>query len=300
MSDPASPFVFDRPRLARRRARARETYKSVDFLKSRVAEDIIDRIAATGRHFPVAAELGAGVSDLRTALTHCTDHVILTDPSPEIATGLSMPAVCLDEEWLAFRPASLDLIVSGLALHWVNDLPGCLVQARRCLKPDGFFVGGMIGGNSLTELRQVLLQAESELTGGAEMRVSPFADALDLSQLLQRAGFALPVSDRDHLTLRYESLFALLRDLQASGETHSPARTGRRPLSRRILVRAAELYQEQFSDPDGRIRASVEIIWMTGWAPHPDQPKPLRPGSAKASLAEAVGAKEISAGEKAG
>lgn len=300
MSDPSNPLVFNRPRLSARRDRARLSYSSVDFLKKRVAEDILDRISLTKRHFPMALELGAGHSDMRDLLGDYTDNVVLSDGSPNIAASLSSPAISADEEWLPFKEASFDLIVSGLSLQWVNDLPGTLIQIKRALKPDGYFVAALPGGASLSELRQVLLQAETEITGGAEMRVSPFADALDLSQLLQRAGLTLPVSDRDRLTLRYDNMFALLKDLQAAGETHSPFLSGRRPLSMRILMRAAELYQQMFSDDDGRIRATVDILWMTGWAPHPDQPKPARRGSGKVSLAEAVGSKEKSAGEKAG
>lgn len=300
MSDPSNPLVFNRSRLSTRRERARSSYSNVDFLKKRVTEDILDRITLTKRHFPMALELGAGHCDMRDQLYNHTDCLVLSDASKGIAATLLPPAICADEEWLPFREASFDLIVSGLSLQWVNDLPGTLIQIRRTLKPDGYFVAAIPGGASLTELRQVLLQAETELTGGAEMRVSPFADALDLSQLLQRAGLTLPVSDRDRLTLRYENMFALLQDLKAAGETHSPYLTGRRPLSMRVLMRAAELYQQMFSDDDGRIRATIDILWMTGWAPHPDQPKPARRGSGKVSLAEAVGSKEKSAGEKAG
>ncbi len=265
-----------------------------------MAEDIADRVSLTKRHFPLALELGSGFHTAEGALSPYIDDLVISDASPGIARSLNGLALCMDDEWLAVRDESFDLIVSGLSLHWVNDLPGTLIQINRALKSDGYFVGAMPGGGTLKELRQVLLQAETEVLGGADMRVSPFADALDLSQLLQRAGFALPVSDRDQLTLRYDNLFALLDDLKASGETHSPFLGGRRPISRLVLMRAAELYQEQFSDPDGRIRASLDILWMTGWAPHPDQPRPARRGSAKVSLAEAVGAKEQSAGEKAG
>lgn len=300
MSDPANPLVFNRNQLAHRRARATSSYKSVDFLKRRVAEDIADRISLTRRQFPMALELGAGLCDMREMLAPYVDTLVTSDASPALAAEQSAPNLCLDEEWLPFKAESFDLIASGLSLHWVNDLPGTLIQIRRALRPDGYFVAAMPGGASLNELRQVLLQAETELTGGAEMRVSPFADALDISQLLQRAGFTLPVSDRDRLTLRYDNMFGLLNDLKASGETHAPFQAGRRPLSTRILVRAAELYQQMFADPDGRIRATLDIVWMTGWAPHPDQPKPRPRGSATVSLADAVGAKEHNAGEKAG
>ena len=295
----ASPFVFDRSRQAKRRSRAFGTYQSVGFLKQRVAEDILDRITLTKRRFTTALEIGAGFLDMKAELEPHVDTYICMDIAEKPGRAMTSPALVADEELLPFREESLDLVIAGSSLHWVNDLPGTLIQIRRAMKPDGYFVAAMPGGRTLTELRQVLLQAETELTGGAEMRVSPFADALDLSQLLQRAGFALPVSDRDQLTLRYDNVFALFDDLKAAGETHSPSQKGRRPLSRRILMRAAQLYAEQFADADGRIRASLEILWMTGWAPHPDQPKAKPRGSATVSMAEAVGAKEIKTGDKA-
>lgn len=296
--DPA--LVFDRNRLRQRRNRAATSYQSANFLKTRVMEDIEDRIASTARRFPFALSLGAFSSATGTNLVAFTDTLIQSDLSDAIADNNRADCIVVDEEWLPFREASFDLVISALSLHWVNDLPGSLIQIQRTLKPDGFFVGVMPGGASFRELRQVLLQAETELTGGAEMRVSPFADALDMSGLLQRAGFTLPVSDRDRLTIRYDTIFDIFHDLQALGETHAPARKGRRPLSRRVLVRAGELYYEQFADPDGRLRVTLDLIWMTGWAPHPSQPKAKRPGSARVSLAEALGTKEHSAGEKTG
>ena len=296
--DPA--LVFDRRQLRRRRDRARTSYQSADFLKQRVLEDIEDRLASTARHFPLALSLGAFSPFTRKILGPFTDTLINTDICTRQMEDHASPFAVIDEEWLPFREASFDVIISALSLHWVNDLPGALIQIQRNLKPDGFFVGVMPGGGSFRELRQVLLQAESELTGGAEMRVSPFADALDMSGLLQRAGFALPVSDRDHLTIRYDTIFDIFRDLQATGETHAPAKPGRRPLSRRILIRAGELYAEQFADADGRLRVTLDLVWMTGWAPHASQPKPKRPGSARVSMAEALGVTERSAGEKTG
>ncbi|MAK62989.1 MAG: SAM-dependent methyltransferase [Ponticaulis sp.] len=297
---PNSHEVFDRSKVRRRRDRAASSYQQSDFIKSRILEDIEDRILATARQFPLALALGGYSPGTKNRLGRYCDTLIETDFSFARLPANGQMALTADEEWLPFADNQFDLIVSPLALHWVNDLPGTLIQINRCLKPDGFFIGVMPGGTSLKELRQSLLQAESELTDGAEMRVSPFADALDISGLLQRAGFALPVSDRDRLTIRYDSMFDLLRDLQAAGETHAPALTGRKPLSRRILMRAAEIYASEFADPDGRIRATVELVWMTGWAPHASQPRPKRPGSARASLAEAVGSIEHSAGEKTG
>jgi SAM-dependent methyltransferase len=194
----------------------------------------------------------------------------------------------MDEELSAFAPESLDLIVSTLALHWTNDLVGSLIQIRRSLKPDGLFIGSVLGGATLTELRQCLLEAEAEISGGAGLRISPFADAFDAAALLQRAGLA----DVDSVAVRYAHPLALLRDLRAMGETNVLRDRPRRPLTRRVLLRAMELYGQRFSGPDGKVVATFEIITVTGWAPHESQQKPLKPGSAKMRLADALGTVE--------
>jgi SAM-dependent methyltransferase len=214
--------------------------------------------------------------------------------------GRDGPRVAADEERLPFGDATIDLAVSTLALHWTNDLVGALIQIRRALRPDGLFVGALFGGATLTELRQALLTAEAELSDGAAMRVSPFADAIDAAGLLQRAGFALPVADVDRVKVRYAHPIALLKDLRAMGETSVLIDRSRKPLSRRVLLRAMELYQERFAEPDGRVPATFEIVTVTGWAPHDSQQKPLRPGSAKMRLADALGTVERPAGDKAG
>jgi SAM-dependent methyltransferase len=179
-----------------------------------------------------------------------------------------------------------------LSLHWTNDLVGALVQIRRALKPDGLFIGALFGGQTLTELRQSLLAAEAELSDGAGLRVSPFADGFDAAGLLQRAGFALPVSDIDRLTVRYDHPLKLMADLRAMGETNALTDRARKPLSRRVLARASEIYQDRFGLADGRIPATFEIVTATGWAPHASQQQPLRPGSAKMRLADALGVVE--------
>lgn len=248
------------------------------------------------RRFPLAVDLGArtgafaealGASDAREKV----DLLIETDLSaPMLARGGT--CVIADEERLPFKPDSLDLVVSGLSLHWTNDLIGALVQARLALKPDGLFIGAFFGGATLTELRQSLLSAEAELLGGASMRVSPFADPSDAGSLLQRAGFALPVADVDRVTVRYAHPVELLRDLRAMGETNVLLERSRTPLTRRVLGRALELYAEQFTEADGRVRATFEIITVTGWSPHESQQKPLPRGSAKMRLADALGTTE--------
>jgi SAM-dependent methyltransferase len=204
-----------------------------------------------------------------------------------------------DEETLPFRDGSLDLVVSALALQFVNDLPGALIQIRRALKPDGLFLAALIGGDSLAELRAAFAQAESEVEGGISPRVAPFADLRDLGALLQRAGLALPVTDIDRVTVRYASPLALMHDLRRMGATNVLTERRRKPLRRATLRRLFEIYAERFADPDGRIRATFEIVWLSGWAPHESQQQPLKPGSARARLADALRTTEIPAGEKA-
>jgi SAM-dependent methyltransferase len=208
--------------------------------------------------------------------------------------------VAADEEALPFADGSFDLVVSALSLHWVNDLPGALVQIRRVLKPDGLFIGIVLGGKTLTELRQSLLAAEEETRGGAANRVSPTMDVIDAASLLQRTGFTMPVADNDARTVRYSNPLRLLDDLRGMGETAAFANRAAPPLGRRILMRAMEIYAERFSDKDGRVRATFEFVAMSGWAPGPNQPQAKRPGSATVRLADALGVKELPAGEKTG
>jgi SAM-dependent methyltransferase len=206
--------------------------------------------------------------------------------------------VAADEEMLPFAEGTLDLVVSALALQSVNDLPGVLVQICHALKPDGLFLAALLGGETLTELRQSFAAAEAEIDGGVSPRVAPFADLRDLGALLQRAGFALPVVDADRLTVRYATAFDLMRDLRGMGATNALLERRRTPLRRETLLRMARLYAERFSDPDGRLRASFDIVWLSGWAPHESQQQPLRPGSAKARLADALKTIELPAGDK--
>lgn len=263
------------------------------------------RLEAIMRSFPLAVDLGARDGAFGRALEASPARekvgwLIEADLSLAMLSGRGGARVQLDEERLPFAPESLDLVVSALALHWTNDLPGALIQIRRALKPDGLFIGAILGGATLTELRQALTEAEAEVRGGAGPRVSPFADVLDGAALLQRAGFALPVADIDRVQVGYGHPLELIRDLRAMGESNVLADGARQPLTRGILARASEIYVERFARPDGRVIATFEIITLTGWAPHPDQQQPLRPGSAKMRLADALGVKEQGAGEKAG
>lgn len=291
---PSGPVIFDRALIRRHRRRAADL-GAATFLLDRVAEDFAERLAAVLRRFELALDLGSPTEAVRTALARLDSIGAVVAAS---AVGRRGPSVVVDEEALPFREGSLDLVVSALALQFVNDLPGALVQIRRALKPDGLFLAALLGGETLTELRQAFAAAESEVEGGISPRVAPFADLRDLGTLLQRAGFALPVTDVDRLVVRYDSVFALMQDLRRMGATNALIARRRTPLRRATLMRMAEIYAGRFADADGRIRATFEIVWLSGWAPHPSQQQPLRPGAAKARLADALGTREISAGEK--
>lgn len=293
----APPRLFNRDLLRTRLSRAAAVYANADFLKRRAAEDAVVRLEAIMRDFPLAVDLGARNGAFADALAFSdakprVGHLIEADLSSAMLAGRSGPRLVADEERLPFAFGSLDLVVSTLSLHWTNDVVGALIQIRRALKPDGLFIGSMLGGATLTELRQSLLAAEAELTGGAGPRVSPFADAYDAAGLLQRSGFALPVADVDRVTVRYAHPLKLLADLRAMGETSVLAERHPRQLTRQVLARACELYVEKFAEPDGRVPATFEILTLTGWAPDPSQQKPLKPGSAKMRLADALGVVE--------
>lgn len=286
--------------LRQRRNRAASSLPEYDFLLQRAIDDLLDRIESINRDFPRALVLGGG-GRFGKMLTERPDaagkigQLIETDLSEKLASD-----ACVDEERLPFADEQFDLVISPLALHWANDLPGALIQINRALKSNGFFAAALFGGASLKELRQSLMAAETELAGGAAARVSPFADTMDMAGLLQRAGFAMPVTDVDRVTVRYGNSFVLMRDLRAMGETSVLADRPRKSVTREFFVRTAQIYADRFADDDGKIRASFEIVHAAGWAPHPDQPRPKPPGSATARLADALGVKEQSAGEKAG
>ena len=293
-----APIVFDRM-LTRARRRRAAALGPVTFLIERAAADIAERLALVLRRFALAVDLGTPTDAVRRALAGHVGTMVAVDAIPEHLAGHEGWRITADEEALPFADASLDLVVSALALQFVNDLPGTLVQIRRALKPDGLLLAGLIGGDSLTELRQSFAAAEAEIEGGVSPRVVPFADLRDLGALLQRAGFALPVTDIERVTVRYASPFALMHDLRRMGATNALTERRRRPLRRATLMRMAAIYAERFADPDGRVRASFEIVWLSGWAPHASQQQPLAPGSARTRLADALGTTEISTGEKA-
>jgi SAM-dependent methyltransferase len=293
-----NPMIFDRALLRRRRRRA-AALGPATFLLDRVAGDLAERLVTVLRRFELAVDLGTPGDAVRTALARLESvgKIVAADVMPDATRGEIV--VAADEEALPFGDATLDLVVSALALQFVNDLPGVLVQIRRALKPDGLLLAALLGGETLTELRQSFAEAESDIEGGVSPHVAPFADLRDLGALLQRAGFALPVTDVDRVTVRYDSAFGLMHDLRRMGATNALLARRRTPLKRATLQRMAEIYSQRFADDDGRVRATFEIVWLSGWAPHPDQQQPLKPGSAKARLADALGTREIPAGDKA-
>jgi SAM-dependent methyltransferase len=296
---PQVQALFDRALLAQRRRRA-SALGPVTFLIDRVAEDMAERLSAVRRTFDVAVDLGTPTDAVRRAMLDAgaVDRIVATATVAEPRADDRAPTIVADEERLPFRDASLDLVVSGLALQFVNDLPGALVQIRRALKPDGLFLAALAGGDTLTELRQAFAAAEAEVEGGASPRVAPFADVRAMGALLQRVGFALPVADVDRVCARYDSPVRLMHDLRRMGATNVLAERRRAVLRRATLARVTEIYAERFADPDGRVRASFDVVWLSGWAPDASQQQPLRPGSARMRLADALGTRELSAGEK--
>ena len=274
------PQLFDRDLIRRRRLRAaRLGVPGAGFLLDRVVGDMAERLSLITRRFEVGLAVGSGAAALATMLA---------------ASGKvgGVGDLLCHEDALPFAPASVDLIVSALSLQAIDDLPGALIQMRRCLRPDGLLMAALPGGDTLTELRDSLAAAEVEITGGLSPRVIPFLDVRDMGGLLQRAGLALPVMDADRLTVRYGSMFDLIRDLRAMGATNPLVERSRRIDSRRLFLRAADVYASRFADADGRVRATVQIISASGWSPAESQPKPLKPGSATMRLADALGTHE--------
>lgn len=289
-------LVFDRRLHRLRRDRAAATVGQVAPVLAAAAELLLDRLDDTTRRFTRALEIGGRGVVAPRLRARGIPLVVSLDLSARMAAGAGGLAVAGDEEALPFAPNSFDLIVASLALHWVNDLPGALVQLRRALRPDGLFLASLPGLGTLHELREALAGAEVALRGGLSPRVSPFPDLRDLAGLLQRAGFALPVADAGALPIRYRTGLALLRDLRAAGETNAVLARDPRPPPRALLPMALAALPQ---GPEG-IPATFRLLVMTGWAPHDSQSRPARPGSATVRLAEALGVPEQDAGEKVG
>ncbi len=297
-----SPNIFDRRQIRKNLERAAGSAEGVDFLLRHAAEELAGRIEAIRRSFKLAADVGSYQGTLARLLKERieTIEVLSLSSTESLAADCPHPRAVASEEVLPLKETAFDLVTSALSLHLVNDLPGALIQICRALRPDGLFLGALLGGDSLIELRQAFMTAENETAGGVSPRVFPTADVRDLGGLLQRAGFALPVADSEQLTVTYPGPLALMRELKAMGASNPLAARSKKLLRRDTLARAAAIYAERFSEPDGRVRATFEIVYLCGWAPHESQQKPLKPGSAAMRLAEALGTSEIPAGDKAG
>lgn len=285
-------LVFDRHQLRRQRRRAQRSFAQHDFLFRELGERLLDRLADVTRQFPLAADLSPFPGRLRALAGAAGAERIaawIGLPSDPALVPMVPGSVVCDEEALPFRAGSLDLVLSCMALHWVNDLPGTMLQIRDCLRPDGLFLGVMLGGETLVELRQCLMEAELAERGGASPRVAPMVGLRDAAGLLQRAGFALPVADAETIALTYSDVFALMRDLRGMGEGNALAGRWRGPTGRRIFARAAALYGDRYAGADGRIKATIQAIFLTGWAPDASQQQPARRGSGQVSLIEIVG-----------
>ncbi|MGH6936328.1 MAG: methyltransferase domain-containing protein [Methylocella sp.] len=291
----APPLIFDR-RLARRRLARAVAAGAQEFLLFRASEEVCERLSSIKRKFSAVLDAGTPSPWLAARLADLLRPRLLVRMAPlaETAGDASLLRLLGDEESLPLAPERFDLAVSALCLQNLNDLPGALVQLRRVLKPDGLFLGCLLGGQSLHELRTALAVAETEIYGGTSPRVAPFADVRDMGGLLQRAGFALPVTDREPVTVRYASMFGLMADLRAMGAANALMARLRKPSTRGFFSRAANIYAERYAEQGGRVRATFEMIFVSGWAPHESQQKPLAPGSAKMRLADALGIKPAS------
>jgi NADH dehydrogenase [ubiquinone] 1 alpha subcomplex assembly factor 5 len=300
MAAPDPLLVFDRNALRVRRERAARGWQARSFLKREIASRLVERLDDVRRTFPLALDLGCHGDEIAAALggRKTIECLVRADLGLGFARRAGGPAVVADEEALPFAAQRFDLVVSAMSLHWVNDLPGALIQIARILRPDGLFLGAMLGGATLWQLRQALAAAESEIEDGLSPRVSPFADLRDAAGLLQRAGFALPVADSETIDVEYDNALELMRELSAMGESNLVVERRRGLARRATLLRAAEIYRERFTQTSGRVAASFEVLFLHGWAPHESQPKPLKPGSARHRLAEALDTTELSAGEK--
>ena len=282
--------IFDRKRLIKHRRRAAAAFSNHDFLFQETAVRLREKLKDINRDFHTSLELGARYPVLKEQAS------ITVDIDPTLSRG-KKSFVSMDEEFLAFTPATIDLVISNLCLHWTNDLPGALLQVRKTLRPDGLFLAAMLGGETLKELRTSLTQAELEIAGGAAPRVSPFADIRDAGALLQRAGFALPVADIDTIDVTYENAFFLMKDLRGMGETNALTSTPSSVPARDLFPKAASLYHQRYANSEGRVPATFQILYLHGWAPDLSQQKALEPGSAKNLLADALDTFEMSSGE---
>ena len=295
-------LLFDRKLLRERRARFAHEIAARELVLAHVAREIAERVALMLRPFPLALDLGAyhGLLGRKVAGLPSVGAMIYAESALAFAALCPRPALVCDEDLLPFKGAGLNLIVSELALHRVNDLPGALIQIRRALAPDGLFMAALLGSGALFELREALIEAEAEAQGGASPRIAPFGDVRAYGALLQRAGFALPVADAETLTVLYASPGEVMREIRALGGGNVLLARSRRPLARHTLKRAEDIYRTRHGTPDGKVKASFEIVYLSGWGPDESQQKPLKPRSAAQRLADALGTTELPAGDKAG
>lgn len=292
---PAKARIFDRQLLRHRRDRVAPGFDDHDFLIAEIAERLLDRLDDVTHRFPLALDLGCrtGLMGERRAGRGGIETMLQADLSPAMLQRARRqgPAMIADEEWLPIRASAIDLILSNLNLHWVNDLPGALVQIRNALKPDGLFLGAMFGGRTLQELRDCLMRAELAETGGVSPRVSPFAEVADAAALMQRAGFALPVVDSETITVTYGDVMKLFADLRGMGEANLVIDRLHQPTRGSVIARAAALYAQDYTNAEGRLTATFQILFLTGWSPHESQQQPLKPGSGETNLNEVLGRK---------
>jgi len=286
------PILFDQRLIRQHRQRASHRYADFAFLKDAAAIRLADRLELMRRHFDLCLDIGAHDGRLAQHFAGLgkIGHMIHTDPADGFALASKQHGSGVVHALgdLPYKPESFDAVFSCLSLHWVDDLPGLMMQARRLLKPDGLLLVSLLGGNSLAELKQALAEAEQDITGGLSPRCAPMADIRDIGGLMSRAGLALPVADSDRLTVNYPQMFKLMEDLRGMGEQNAMSARLKSPTRRRVFMRAAEIYQQRFARADGQIPASFEIVTVTGWAPHESQQKPLRPGTAAHRLASAL------------
>jgi SAM-dependent methyltransferase len=296
--------VFDRPLVRRRRDRAAATVGQVVPILEDCADRLLDRLDDTTKRFTRALDLGGRGVVAPRLKARGIGSVVSADLSPAMAARAGGLAVAADEEVLPFAPSSFDLIVASVSLHWVNDLPGALIQIRRALAPDGLFLASLPGFGTLQPLREALARAETELRGGLSPRISPFPELRDGAGLLQRAGFALPVADLEEVAIAYRTPLALFSDLRAAGEGNAVLARDRRTPPRALFPMAAASLPHGGvpggpQGPEG-IAPVLRLLVLTGWAPHESQQQPARPGSATHRLAEALGTVERKTGERAG
>lgn len=282
------PQIFDRKQVQRQRSRAAAGFSQHDFLIREATERLAERLDEMTHRFPFALNLGChnGLLAEMIGMRGGVQNLVYADISQAMAHQAKGTKFVCDEEYLPIRSEALDLVFSALSLHWVNDLPGALLQINQALKPDGLLLAMMFGGQTLNELREALTQATLEIEGGAAAYISPFVDVKDAGSLLGRAGFSLPVVDSETLTVSYENMFALMKDLRGMGEGNALLHRRKYPMRQATFFRAAEIYQERFSDHEGRIIATFELVTLTGWKPHASQQQPSKRGSGQVSLHE--------------